>query len=518
MKKFIGLIILVLIGLAIVAWVKWGSPYFAEKKQMKTSGVNVSNMETFTWGGDAYAGYYIFNSTEMRRRLALKGIILNYVDDGGAYADRLEKFSRSEYDFILLPVSSFIQHGKPYSYRLGTIPTAISESKGADCFMAFPEFKFSKVNDLDNPDIKIVYTKDSPSEDIINLTISTFDLNNLQESSSWKIEVNGSEEVYNAAKKAAKDNSIDRSNTLYLMWEPWISKAEELGMISIWGSEKFSNYIIDVSVFSNKVMSTRYDEATEILRTYFEVVDYYNAREDEQIKELKKLTGLKEEAVKKLMDKIHWYTLYQNAHDEFGIPTGVGDQANEGLVRTIYAWNDINRMLKLEGEVSNPYTILNRKILENLIATSLQPANASSTSTITPVDFSPLDEKGWERLTETGIMKVEDITFQASVNRVDGIGEEMIHSISEKLIYNYPNYRILVGGHTGTGENEKANIKLSQERADAVRQILIAVENIDPDRILAKGFGSSRPPQRKINESDRRYSSRMSRVEFILMQ
>ena len=517
MKKFIGFLFVILIGLGIFAWVKWAAPKLAEKKQMKTSGVDASKMETFTWGGDGYAGYYVLNSTEMRRRLAMKGVILKFVNDGGAYADRLEKFSKGEYDFILLPISSFIQHGKKYSYRLGTIPAAISDSKGADCLEAFPEFKFSKVNDLDNPNIKIIYTGASPTEDIINLTISTFDLNNLQESSSWKVEVNSSEEVFELAKKAAKDNTVDKSNIVYGMWEPEVSKAEEqLGMVKIWGSENFSNYIVDVFVFSNKSMSVRSEKVTEILRTYFDVVDYYNARQDEQVKELKKLTGLKQPAVEKLINNIHWYTLYQNAHDEFGIPTNAGDQANEGLIRTIYAWNDINRMLKLEGEVENPYTILNKKILENLLASSLKPV-ISATSTA-PTDFSPLDEKGWERLSETGILKVENITFQASVNKVDELGEEVIGKVSEKLLQNYPDYRILIAGHTGIGENEEENIKLSQERADAVRQILIAVYNINPNRILAKGFGSSRSPQRKINESERAFRSRMARVEFILMQ
>lgn len=516
MKKFIGFILIVLIGFGIFSWVKWGKPYFAEKKQMKTSGVDVANMETYTWAGDGYSGYYVFKSTEMRRRLALKGIILKFMDDGGAYADRLEKFSKGEYDFILLPVSSFIQHGKKYSYRLGTIPMAVSDSKGADCLMAFQDFKFSKVNDLDRPDLKIIYTSASPTEDVINLTISTFDLNNLQESTSWKVEVASSEEVFKLAQKAAKDETVDKSNILYGMWEPEVSKAEEMGMKRVWGSENFSNYIVDVSVFSNKMISTRSDKVTEILRTYFEVVDYYNARQDEQVKELKKLTGLKQAAVEKLINNIHWYSLYQNAHDEFGISTSAGDQANEGLVRTIYAWNDINRMLKLEGEVENPYTILNKKILETLLASSLKPATASSMP-VAPTDFSPLDEKGWERLSETGIMKVENITFQASVNKVDELGEEVVDKVSEKLLHNYPEYRILIAGHTGEGD-EGANLKLSQERANAVRQILIAVYNISPNRILAKGFGSSRPPQRKINESDRAYRSRMSRVEFILMQ
>lgn len=517
MKKFIGFIIVVLIGCGIFAFLKWVKPSLDEKKQMKTSGVDVANMETWNVGGDGYAGYGYLQSAELRRRLALKGIVLKFVDDGGAYADRLEKFSKGEYNLIVLPVSSFIKHGKKYSYRLGTIPAAISDSRGADGLAVFPEFIYSKINDLDKPNIKIVYTADSPTEDLINLTISTFDLSNLQESSSWKVEVGGSKEVFKLAKEAAKGNTVDKSTTVYGLWDPELSKCEsELGMIKIWSSADFSNYIVDVFVFSNKVTSAKSEKVNEILKTYFEVVDYYTARPDEQMKELKKITNSKQGDVEKYLSNIKWYTLYQNAHDEFGIPISAGDQANEGLVKTIYAWNDINRLMNLEGEVDNPYTILNKKILENLLLTSMKPVTPSALSA--PIDFTPLDKKGWERLNETGILKVENITFQTGFNKVDEAGEEMVVKVSEKLLHNYPNHRLMIAGHTGTGQDEAACVKLSEDRAKAVRQILIAVSNIDPDRMLAKGFGSSRPALKKPNEQERAFRSRQARVEFILME
>ncbi|MFN6944356.1 MAG: OmpA family protein [Cytophagaceae bacterium] len=51
---------------------------------------------------------------------------------------------------------------------------------------------------------------------------------------------------------------------------------------------------------------------------------------------------------------------------------------------------------------------------------------------------------------------------------------------------------IEICGHTDNSGNEKANHKLSQQRAEAVRQWLIK-KGIDPGRLSAKGFGADEP-------------------------
>ncbi len=57
---------------------------------------------------------------------------------------------------------------------------------------------------------------------------------------------------------------------------------------------------------------------------------------------------------------------------------------------------------------------------------------------------------------------------------------------------NYPKSDVLIKGHTdGVGE-ESYNQRLSEQRADRVRQFLIA-ENVSPARITAIGFGESMP-------------------------
>jgi len=52
--------------------------------------------------------------------------------------------------------------------------------------------------------------------------------------------------------------------------------------------------------------------------------------------------------------------------------------------------------------------------------------------------------------------------------------------------------RIELSGHTDTRGDEKANLKLSQERANAVVDYLVK-KGIDKDRLVAKGYGETQP-------------------------
>lgn len=49
-----------------------------------------------------------------------------------------------------------------------------------------------------------------------------------------------------------------------------------------------------------------------------------------------------------------------------------------------------------------------------------------------------------------------------------------------------------IGGHTDDVGSDAANLKLSQERADSVREYLIG-KGIEPDRVQGKGYGESKP-------------------------
>jgi outer membrane protein OmpA-like peptidoglycan-associated protein len=72
-----------------------------------------------------------------------------------------------------------------------------------------------------------------------------------------------------------------------------------------------------------------------------------------------------------------------------------------------------------------------------------------------------------------------------------------------------PKLAVELGGHTGSNE---INAKLSQDRADAVREYLIG-KGIEPDRIASKGYGETKPVSTNDTDAGRQQNRR---VEFVI--
>lgn len=81
-----------------------------------------------------------------------------------------------------------------------------------------------------------------------------------------------------------------------------------------------------------------------------------------------------------------------------------------------------------------------------------------------------------------------------------------------KAIREYPEYHIMVEGHTDSRGSDEVNMKLSTERADAVREYLVASGNIEPVRIQAMAFGESNPIASNDTEVGRRKNRRITFV------
>ncbi|MFN8342549.1 MAG: OmpA family protein [Cyclobacteriaceae bacterium] len=90
---------------------------------------------------------------------------------------------------------------------------------------------------------------------------------------------------------------------------------------------------------------------------------------------------------------------------------------------------------------------------------------------------------------------------------------ESMHSDLDKVanfMIDHPDVHLRIGGHTDSAGNEQANLRLSQNRADAIRTYLLTF-GIDPGRIEAIGYGSSKPFVEEKTEEDKQVNRR---VEF----
>jgi outer membrane protein OmpA-like peptidoglycan-associated protein len=62
----------------------------------------------------------------------------------------------------------------------------------------------------------------------------------------------------------------------------------------------------------------------------------------------------------------------------------------------------------------------------------------------------------------------------------------------KEILKNYPNAKFSIEGHTDSDGSDKLNQKLSEDRANAVRNVLIE-NGIKAENLTAVGFGESKP-------------------------
>ncbi|GAA0890851.1 hypothetical protein GCM10009122_05300 [Fulvivirga kasyanovii] len=74
-----------------------------------------------------------------------------------------------------------------------------------------------------------------------------------------------------------------------------------------------------------------------------------------------------------------------------------------------------------------------------------------------------------------------------------------------------PNFNLRISGHTDSDGREDFNLKLSQDRADIIKEYLVFFGGVEDSRITAKGYGSSKPIVKEVTEEDKKLNRR---VEF----
>jgi outer membrane protein OmpA-like peptidoglycan-associated protein len=93
-----------------------------------------------------------------------------------------------------------------------------------------------------------------------------------------------------------------------------------------------------------------------------------------------------------------------------------------------------------------------------------------------------------------------------------------MHGDLDKLanfLIDHPYLKLNISGHTDSQGKEEANLLLSQARADAIKAYLIYTFKLDPNRIVARGYGSAKPI---VNEESDEHRKLNRRVEFEILK
>jgi outer membrane protein OmpA-like peptidoglycan-associated protein len=87
--------------------------------------------------------------------------------------------------------------------------------------------------------------------------------------------------------------------------------------------------------------------------------------------------------------------------------------------------------------------------------------------------------------------KLEHIYFDPNKWDLKEDAKPSLDSLANTFITN-PIFVAEIAGHTDNVGNDAENVRLSQRRADAIREYLIS-KGVDPNRIFAKGYGKNNP-------------------------
>jgi outer membrane protein OmpA-like peptidoglycan-associated protein len=133
-----------------------------------------------------------------------------------------------------------------------------------------------------------------------------------------------------------------------------------------------------------------------------------------------------------------------------------------------------------------------------------------------PNEPGPVDERGCPRVyqdvevTATAIRINQKIFFEFDRAVIRPVSFPILDTVAQ-VLRDYPDISVEIQGHTDSQGNDAYNERLSQSRAESVREYLIN-KGIDAGRLTARGYGEARPI-----DSNRTSAGRANnrRVEFI---
>ncbi len=515
-NHFKAFLILVFFGVAALIGAKFILPMLHESKQIDTSDAK-DTKGTISIGMDNWAGYIPLCSSDMKARMRRSGYILNCQNDNADYSSRMKSLKKNKLQFAVATVDSYILSAAEYSFP-GTIIAVIDESKGGDAIVAW-EDQIKTIDDLKTmQDLQIAYTPSSPSEHLIKAVGYHFDVPALMgENNNWRNQRDGSEESL----KALLDKKVDAA----VIWEPDVSKAlEKKGITKLLGTEDTNKLIVDILLVNREFSNNNPDAVNTLLSNYFKTLKHYRQDQKALIKEIADQSDLSKSKAEKLMQGIAWASLTDNAAQWFGISSSYATDTTEDLVETIESTIDI---LIDSGDFSrnpipdsNPYRITNSSFIANLFEKSMSAGFGSNSAgggkPSLEREFTALSQGQWEQLKEIGTLRIRPISFQSGTSDLNLDGKKEIDKAIKQLKH-YPNFRVVIKGHTGLRGDKAANQELSQDRAESVARYIEITYSVDTDRLRAVGFGSSKPLPKKPGESNRAYNYRLPRVELNLV-
>ena len=122
------------------------------------------------------------------------------------------------------------------------------------------------------------------------------------------------------------------------------------------------------------------------------------------------------------------------------------------------------------------------------------------------------DEARVFRQGDSVILRLVGLSFDSGASQIKPVNFDLLAKV-EKAIDVFPRSELIIEGHTDSHGGDDLNQKLSQERAESVQQYMINAMRIPTYRLIATGYGETRPVASNETESGR---ARNRRIDIVI--
>ena len=109
------------------------------------------------------------------------------------------------------------------------------------------------------------------------------------------------------------------------------------------------------------------------------------------------------------------------------------------------------------------------------------------------------------------ILRMVGLSFRSGDAQLGSDTFDLLAKV-EKAIDVFPRSELIIEGHTDSFGGDESNQKLSQQRAESVQQYMINAMRIPTYRLIATGYGETRPIASNETESGRQHNRRIDIV------
>ncbi len=194
-----------------------------------------------------------------------------------------------------------------------------------------------------------------------------------------------------------------------------------------------------------------------------------------------------------------------------------GEPIEDAMIEVSYKNSEETETIKVNGN-DGKYAAILRTDQDDVMVTVKKEGYAFDSKLVTQSDLINKKDvalRGADlsvRPLEVGqAYTLNDILFATNSTVLTDRSKFIIRSFSKFLKEN-PTIRVLIEGHTDNVGDEAKNLKLSDDRAQVVREYLISL-GIDQKRLRAKGYGDQKP---KVDNDSELNKAKNRRTDFVI--